>query len=419
MSAGMELLLKVVKDQASEDFISMRLNRDMFEGEEIDLYDYMALHLAEHGAIPKADTVAQELEAPFIETAHLDEPLSYYLHKLEKRTLHGEMFAGLEKCRDYLKDRDPEAALQEVSELSTRLRIVSNKRDIFDFREAADPIMAEFRKQSAMGPDYGIRLGWPTFDEMTGSLREGDTMAIVGRPSAGKTYLITWAARHAWWENHKAPLVLSMEMDALHLMQRTLGIQAHVNTKQIRNAAMTTGNLKRVKGALQAVSEHDVPFWFVDGNMVATVEDLIVLTRQLKPDVVFIDGGYLMKHPRNDISLGQRVKENVEALHAEISRGMGIPTVVSYQFNRDVTKLKKGQEAGVEHIGLSDAVGQVCSHVLGLFQKETVETFQKRRVTIMKGREGAIGEFEIRWNFQSMDFSEVPVEKKLSQMNRV
>ena len=419
MSAGMELLLKVVKDQASDDFIAMRLNRDMFEGEEIDLYDYMALHLAEHGVIPKADTVILELETPFVETAHLDEPLSYYLDKLEKRTLHGEMFAGLEKCRDYLKDRDPEAALREVSELSTRLRIVSNKRDIFDFRGAADPIMAEFRKQSAMGPDYGIRTGWPTFDWMTGSLREGDTVAVVGRPALGKTYLLTWAARHAWWAHHKSPLMLSMEMDALHLMQRALGIQAGVNTKQIRDAAMTTGNLKRVKGALQAMSEHDVPFWFVDGNMIATVEDLVMLTRQLKPDVVFIDGGYLMKHPRNDISLGQKVKENVEALHSEISRGMGIPTVVSYQFNREVTKLKKGQMAGVEHIGLSDAVGQVCSHVLGLFQKETVETFQKRKVTIMKGREGAIGEFEIRWNFQSMDFSEVPVPKTLSQMNRV
>ncbi len=406
MSAGLDLLSRVLIDGDTTAFVSMGLIQEMFQEDEIDLYVYITKHLQEHGVIPSRQTVEKETGVLVLSMPDSPEPASYYLADLQKRHLHRTLVKGLEKARDYLQERDPEAALKQVSETAVNLTVHSNRREIFDFRQADGPVMGEFRRRTELGPRYGIRLGWPTLDGMTGGLREADTVAIVGRPSLGKTYMVTWAARNVWWEHHKVPLILSMEMDALALMQRALGIQSEVNTKQIRDAMLTSGNLKRVKGALRVMSKHDVPFWIVDGNLTATVDDLVLLVRQLKPDVVFVDGGYLMGHPDPNAKTGQKVKDNVEALHRRISKGMGIPVIVSYQFNREVTKLKKDQQPGVEHIGLSDAIGQVCSHVLGLFEDETVETLKRRKVTILKGREGAVGGFSLKWDFRSMDFSE-------------
>jgi len=414
-TAGMSLLLRVLRDDDVNGFVGMALSPDMFQDDEIDLYVYIIKHLGEHGVLPKRETVERETGLLLLSMPDPQEPMSYYLADLEKRHLHRSLLAGLETSRDFLKNRDPESALKQTAELAVKLTTHNKRNEMFDFRQAQGPVMAEFKEHVMRGPNYGIRLGWETFDDMTGGLREADTMAIVGRPALGKTYMITWAARNVWWVHHKVALVLSMEMDGLALMQRALGIQAGVNVKQIRDAALTTANMKRIKGAFRAMSDHDVPLWIVDGNMTATVDDLVLLARQLKPDVVFIDGGYLMGHSDPRASSWQKVKDNVEALHKQISKGMGIPTVVSYQFNREITKLKKDQQPGVEHIGMSDAVGQVCSHVVGLFQEETVETLEKRRATILKGREGAVGSFVMSWDFRGMNFGEV-VDKKVEDM---
>jgi len=45
-------------------------------------------------------------------------------------------------------------------------------------------------------------------------------LAIVGRPAAGKTYKVLYMAHNAWWEQKKKPLVVSMEMKPLPLIQR-------------------------------------------------------------------------------------------------------------------------------------------------------------------------------------------------------
>jgi hypothetical protein len=88
------------------------------------------------------------------------------------------------------------------------------------------------------------------------------------------------------------------------------------------------------------------------------------------------------------------------------------PVVVSWQFSRDAAKKnkKKGEKAGLEDIGYTDAIGQVSSLVLGLFEEESVETIKQRKIEILKGRNGEIGSFITRWDFNKMDFSEIEDE---------
>ncbi len=403
MTTGLNLLSKIVAEADLEKFLRMHLVPEFFDGDERQAFAFVEDHVRRFGAIPKGSTLKRETG---IELPEAQEAADYYLRDLERRHLHRELVKGLEVARDHLKDRQPEAALARVSETAVRLTTTEHRREILDFRQALEPIMREFRTKVALGSQHGIRLGWETLDDMTGGLGGGDTVCVVGRPATGKTYLLTWAARNVWWNQHKTPLLLTMEMNALPLIQRIAAIHSQVNVKQIRDAALSTNNLTKMKGVLMEAADYEVPFWIVDGDMAATVDDLIMLARQYKPDVVFVDGGYLMGHRNESLSLWQKVKENVESLHKQIAKAMDIPVVISYQFNRQAAQLRNGQGAGLEHIGLSDAVGQVSSLVLGLFEDENVETLARRRVDILKGREGATGDFYINWNFNKMDFSE-------------
>ena len=56
-------------------------------------------------------------------------------------------------------------------------------------------------------------------------------------------------------------------------------------------------------------------------------------------------------------------------------------------------------------------IGQVSSIVLGLFQEEGVETMVRRKIRVLKGRNGEVGAFDINWNFTNMDFTQVQADQ--------
>ena len=157
---------------------------------------------------------------------------------------------------------------------------------------------------------------------------------------------------------------------------------------------------------MRSVGNYDNPLWVVDGNLTATVEDISALCYQLKPDAVFVDGAYLLKVP-GKFGKYEKIGEIAQGLKSRIAGDHDVPVVASWQFNRESMKIKKGDKVGLEHIAGSDEIGQLSSIVLGLFQEDSAETITRRKIDILKGRSGEIGEIFVKWDFQKMDFSEV------------
>jgi len=82
----------------------------------------------------------------------------------------------------------------------------------------------------------------------------------------------------------------------------------------------------------------------------------------------------------------------------------------SWQFNREATKKAKkggGDHGDLEDIGYSDAIGQISSIALSLFQEDGIETMKRRKIQVMKGRNGEVGQFSIAWDFVQMSFQQV------------
>jgi hypothetical protein len=152
-------------------------------------------------------------------------------------------------------------------------------------------------------------------------------------------------------------------------------------------------------------------FWIIDGNLTAKVQDIVMLVHQMQPDVLYIDGAYLLQAEEKRLPRYERIASTLEVVKSEISTRLNIPCVLSYQFNKEGAKTK-----ALENIGGSDAIGQLCSCVLALYEKEvaTIEYMVKKKVDILKGRNGEEGEFFINWIFDTppfMDFSEILPEK--------
>lgn len=422
-------LSAVVAEKSVSTFLGFGPISHLFKPNELPAYEFVQNFVKQYGSIPTEETIEAHTGDELV--LH-KEPAAYYADLLQARHTEVVVKQAMKKASDLLlpENKDPDAALASLTDAIMQLATQKSQKKITDFRDAYELIVAYYAAKYNADMGTGLEYGWPTLDGMTGGVRRGDLVSFVGRPGKGKTWQMLYGAHHGWDLSCKAAVAaqkadakvlappgqsrmfVSMEMSALAIEERLAAMQTKVPMSKLDQGDLSTVGLKKLKKGLTEIKSYDAPFWVVDGNLAATVEEIWMLARQLKPDAIFIDGGYLVKHPKEKDRF-RRVAENADLMKSELASLA--PTTVSWQFARSASKKKKGEKVDGDDIGYSDAILQVSSVVVGLFEQESVETLHQRRNDILKGRKGEVGSYVTKWDFQTMDFSEV-IEQAVEEL---
>jgi replicative DNA helicase len=223
------------------------------------------------------------------------------------------------------------------------------------------------------------------------------------------TWLTLWTALHNWTVRKLNVLYVSMEMMTLPIAQRIAALYTKQNINQLKVAGYSNPTFKKFYAGLQAMQSESAKFYVVDGNLATNVEDLFALADMLECRVVMIDGAYLLRHRNVRLDRFTRAAENVELIKRSCT-DLEMMAFCSWQFNREASKKQKkgkGEQGDLEDIGYSDAIGQISSIAVSLFQEDSVETLKHRKVQVMKGRNGEVGQFSIAWDFINMSFAQI------------
>ena len=285
-----------------------------------------------------------------------------------------------QECSTVLKD-----VLLDITDIRSVLKMVDYAAD------ALDIVVAEYNKKLHGLEDDGLELGWPSFDNQTGGLVGGDVVSFIGRPAMGKSYQMLYCALHAW-DSGKVPLFFSMEMKPLSILQRLTAMDSSIPITQLKRGELSTTLHGRMTTKLES-NKNKNPFWVVDGALTATMDDIELLAMQLSPDVIFIDGAYLIRNKNYQAQRWDRLTYIAEGIKQNLAEDMNLPVVISYQFNRQAENKPKNREVSLADIAYTDAIGQLSSVVLGILEDENVETLKRRKIKILKGRDGQTGEF--------------------------
>lgn len=227
------------------------------------------------------------------------------------------------------------------------------------------------------------------------------------------TFSVLYGGYHAMVAQKKKVLAVSMEMSTPLILERVVAMHAKVPMTHVHKGELTGFQQKKVEHLLVEAKDLPGKMWILDGNFMASVSEIMSLVSQFQPDLLLVDGAYLLGHEDHRMNKYQRAEANIELIKRGVS-SFDIPAILSYQFNRDAAKKvskKDGEKVGLQDIAHSDAIGQTSSIVLGMFEEETVETLYSRYISVLKGRHGEIGGFKINWDFKTMDFSQIPSEK--------
>lgn len=394
-------------DQNPVAWQKAKLSPILFKPYEQPVFEWVEAHLKHHHALPHLETL--QANFPDVSALETPEPTSYYVLQLEHQYFYETLNKANVESQAVLKNNQTahEEALEvlrnsikDITEQKYRQRIMDVAKDA--------PSMVMMAYYQANSVEHVAAFGWPYMDLQSGGVMPGDVVSFVGRPAVGKTWLTLWSALYNWTIKKLNVLYVSMEMMTLPIAQRIAALYTKQNIGQLKVAGYSNQTLNKFTAGLQAMKKETAKMYVVDGNLATSVEDLFALADMLECRVVFIDGAYLLRHRNVKLDRWTRAAENVELIKRNCT-DLEIMAFCSWQFNREASKKQKkgkGEQGDLEDIGYSDAIGQISSIALSLFQEDSVETMKTRKVQVMKGRNGEVGQFSIAWDFVNMSFQQ-------------
>lgn len=402
MSDGLKLVRSILDQEATTQL--RILTDDFFVGEdELKVFKYVTRHFRLYSEMLTHETVGADTG---VSLPRATETSNYYFDRCYDRRMFNAVRNPFNDLRTALMENNAAAARTLIQSMSTSVRRFDAEQDLLTMDELSDAVMRLYNENLMSVGLSGITTGWPTLDNVTGGYQDGDFIVWVSRMGIGKTHLLIHAARRAWMSGKKI-LFVSMEMTLRQIATRFYAHHAGVDPDLFRKGRLSSVVLHRVEEAMREL-EDDVRFNLFAGNFKGKrTNEIDILCQELSPDIVFIDGLYIMQ-PSSAPSRIDRVSkvgyiaDEIKQIALQRER----PIVATTQFNRDAGKGGKG--GTMENIGFSDALGQHASLVMGIKMPHNNKERQpkQRVVELMKGREGEDAQIAINFKFKPVDFSE-------------
>jgi len=449
-TVGIKLLSSLRKTGSFSAVVETPTDYFLDEGERT-AFLWLKDYVQEYKSFPTHDTFLQETG---IKTVNTNEPLAYYQNKARQKALYYVLTPKVSKMHEAIKEFGSDTVVDIARDMvmsgaSFTLSGSGSKTLV----AALDTVMEDYHEARAIEGLRGVETGYAYLDGVTDGWQNSDLITLVGRPGAGKSYMMLNFA-HAAWKSGRNVLFVSMEMNEMQIARRLLAIESKVNPTYIRTGALSSYTYTHVVGALRSMN-NGIPFNIITGSLRQSVPAVRALCEELSPDIIFVDASYLLIPQKKRQGNGRResvsdVVEELKTLAIDINR----PIVQSVQFNRQADKsLKQVRTASsraatqprtqqrtqdevdaelfaslhedlrnhVSHlslakIGETDVIGQASSVILGLESYPYPPFVDSRRcVVLLKGREGESGMFVSNYQFNPVDFSEISKTQLLEE----
>lgn len=367
--------------------------------------DWALEYQAKHKDLPSLDLVEANTGVPLA-----DDPaaLGFLQDEILKRGLWIQLKDNLPAILSKVDERDPRGAFVDLVMLAEECRKIGvGDAKVESLLALGEEIIQGYFDVKA--GKTGILTPWPTMNEMTLGLWPEELTGIIARPSVGKTFFLTLMARHAWVTGRRV-LLVSTEMSKRKMAFRFFATHLRLPYKQFRKGKLDAWTEQRMQEEIRKLVA--LPnLAIIGGDFDMTVDGVDEAVRDYKPEILFIDGAYLLRFRDGGKKMKKEDRSSrVAEIADDLKRGAkrhGIPYVFSSQFNREAKKADKGGgKAGLENIGFSDAIGQNADNLFALDQDDDMKADRRLDVKPLKLREGEGLDVHLKWDFENMDFNE-------------
>ncbi len=399
MDAEKSVICKVIHSGEIRSIIDRRITSDMFFDERNrKVFMYVMDYYKKYGTVPIIEVMDREFsDYPIL---HIKEPVDYCIDKVvEKYVRNKGSDILLKNTSNFVNN--PMEGLDKLRDHFNNLYINANPTEDSNVLESVDERMKFYTKMKDLGGIDGYSTPWEPLDRATMGWHPEELIVIVSRTGIGKTWALTIISEHCW-NNDLSVLFVSNEMSAQQIQRRFDAVHFKLPYSEFREGLMADGHEERYfKGLQDLKNSGKKPIWVV-GN-IGGVSAIASKIDQYKPDIVCVDGMYLLQDDRRGRDKWERTS-NISRDLKQLSTQKKLPVIATTQFNRAMEGFKF-DDVTLASLGFSDSIGQDGSVVIGLFRSKDMELNRVMYVRMLKVREGEPVDFSVNWNLHTMDFS--------------
>lgn len=310
------------------------------------------------------------------------------------------------ECYDTAKDvrqvlDKAEQSIFEVRSSKVESRFAVLKDVIKDSIEKIDSLYQ--RKANITG----LATGFRELDIKTAGLQASDLIVIAGRPSMGKSALVSCIVEHVSVVEKQPIAFFSLEMSKEQLVQRLLCSHARVDAHKVRTGFLSQSDWPRLVSAAGKLSEAPV---YIDDSAGISVLELRAKARRLKAKfdikLIVLDYLQLMAGSSDADNRQQEISEISRSLKA-IARELNVPLIAISQLSRAVEQ-RADHRPQLSDLRESGAIEQDADLVLLLLREEMYNQTEENKgiaeVIVAKQRNGPIGSLKLAFLGEYMRF---------------
>ena len=301
----------------------------------------------------------------------------------ESYDVHGEVEKILDKA---------ERIIFDISSKKIESSFAPLKEIIKDSIETIDQL---YQKKAHV---TGIPTGFSDLDSLTAGMHPSDLIVFAGRPSMGKSALVSSIAEYVGVVE-KIPLVIfSLEMSKEQLVQRMLCSHAKVNAHNVRTGFLSQSDWPKLTNAAGKLS--DAPI-YIDDTASLSVLELRAKARRLKSQhniqFIIVDYLQLMQGMQGAENRQQEISEISRSLKA-LARELNVPVIAVSQLSRAVES-RQDRRPQLSDLRESGAIEQDADLVGLLLREEYYNPTEENKgiaeLIIAKQRNGPVGSIKL------------------------
>jgi replicative DNA helicase len=248
----------------------------------------------------------------------------------------------------------------------------------------------------------GIATGFPSLDHAMSGLQKGQLIVIAAPPKTGKSTLSLQMA-HNVHLGGCVPMFQSFEMSNDEQVARYDAMRARLSHSRLLTGTLTPEEETRYQAKLRSIGNMRHKFWLSESASASTISGLSNKIKVLQPEVVFVDGVYLMQDENGEKPGSPQAMTNITRSLKRLAQQYQIPIVIATQVLG--WKMNKGQVTA-DSIGYSSSFFQDADILIGL-QREDENVDNTRVLKLMAGRNTGPMEVSLVWDWNSGEFREI------------
>lgn len=371
-----------------------------YNAENRAVWKFIRQHWTKYEEVPTAVTVKDNF--PTYRLLAVEDSLEYLVDQLVDYRKRQKTIEVVQNAAESIASGDHEKAIAEMAQgISTIFDEGIAQTSDIDLTDAPEKRFDEYMSiKTRDGGLLGYRTGFKTIDEATAGLQPGQLITIIAPPKTGKSVLAMQIAVNVH-EDGYVPMFQSFEMTNIEQQHRHDAMRAKIAHSRLVRGNLNLDEERRYKEALKKMDTMH-KFYLTDSSSAMTVSGLQAKIEKIRPDIVFVDGVYLMVDEASGESNTPGALTSITRNLKRLAQRQNIPIVISTQVL--LWKMKRGQ-VSADSIGYSSSFFQDSDVILGL-QKQDEEDDSSRELRIVASRNSGPATSDLLWDWEGGRFEE-------------